>query len=60
MPQQDVAKWVDQMFLLLDLPLDPAHRSGVIENWIRIQAFAQPVLEFPLPEEIEAATIFQP
>lgn len=54
------AEYVDQMALLINLPLDPEHRRGVIENMERIIAVAKLVTEFPLPEEIEAATIFEP
>lgn len=54
------AEYVDQMALLIDLPLEPEHRPGVIENMERIIAVAKLVNEFPLPEEIEAAPIFEP
>lgn len=54
------AEYVDQMALLINLPLDPEHRSGVIENMERIIAVAKLVTEFTLPEEIEAAPIFEP
>ncbi len=56
----DAAEYVDTMALLLELPLAPEHRAGVVENFARIEAIAQLVLEFPLPEEIEAAPIFEP
>lgn len=56
----DPAEYVDKMALLLELPLAPEHRPGVVENFARIEAIAQLVLEFPLPEEIEAAPIFEP
>jgi len=45
---------------LVGLPLQPDHRPGVIENFARITAIAQLVTEFPLPEEIEVAPIFEP
>lgn len=56
----DPAEYVDKMALLLELPLAAEHRPGVVENFARIEAIAQLVLEFPLPEEIEAAPIFEP
>jgi hypothetical protein len=56
----DIASLVDQMSLLLELPLHPDHRPGVIANLERTAAIAQRVLEFPIPDEIEAAPIFQP
>jgi Protein of unknown function (DUF4089) len=54
------AEYVDQISLLIDLPLDPEHRSGVIQNMARTIAIAQLVTDFPLPDEIEAAPVFQP
>ena len=56
----DPAMLVDQMAALVGLPLQPAHRPGVIENFVRIRAIAQLVTEFPLPEEIEIAPVFEP
>lgn len=52
------SEYVDQMAMLLDLQLHPAHRPGVVENFARIMAIAQIVNEFPLPAEVEAAPIF--
>lgn len=56
----DPDEYVDQMALLLDLPLNPEHRPGVVENFARIMAIAKIVREFPLPNEIEAAPVFRP
>jgi Protein of unknown function (DUF4089) len=56
----DPAQYVDQMALLIDLPLDSEHRPGVIQNMARTIAIAHLVTDFPLPDEIEAAPIFQP
>ena len=56
----DLAEWVDQMAALVDLPLHPEHRPGVVENFSRIAAIAQLVMEFPLPETVEAAPVFEP
>jgi Protein of unknown function (DUF4089) len=56
----DVAKFVDLMASVIDLPLQPEHRPGVIVNFERIQAVAQLVTEFPLPEDVEAAPVFEP
>jgi hypothetical protein len=56
----DSAAYVDQMAIALNLPIAPEHRSGVIDNFSRIAAIAQLVLEFPLSEDIVAAPAFQP
>lgn len=56
----DPAAYVDQMAIALDLPIAPEYRSGVIDNFSRIAAIAQLVLEFSLPEDTVAAPAFQP
>ncbi|MBD2101405.1 DUF4089 domain-containing protein [Leptolyngbya sp. FACHB-261] len=64
MPQNPTAfepgEYVDLMAQLLELPITPEYRPGVIGNFARTTAIAQLVLEFPLPEEIEAAPVFEP
>lgn len=54
------AEYVDTISQLVDLPIDPEYRSGVIQNFERIMAIAKLVTEFPLPEDLEAAPIFEP
>jgi precorrin-4 methylase len=54
------ATYVEQMSELLNLPLDPEHFPGVVKNFATISAIATLVMEFPLPEDIEAAPIFEP
>ncbi|MEA5567445.1 MULTISPECIES: DUF4089 domain-containing protein [unclassified Anabaena] len=56
----DVGVYVDQMALLLDLPIKDEYRDGVVANFERIKAIAQLVNSFPLPEDIEIAPIFEP
>lgn len=56
----DVGEYVDQMALLMDLQLRDEYRDGVVANFERIKAIAQVVNEFALPEEIEAAPVFEP
>jgi Protein of unknown function (DUF4089) len=56
----DLGGYVDNMALLLDLQLKDEYRDGVVANFERIKAIAQIVNEFPLPEEIEVAPIFEP
>ena len=56
----DPATYVEQMSKLLDLSLDPEHYPGVVKNFATISAIAQLVTEFPLPQEIEAAPVFEP
>ncbi|ARV61635.1 DUF4089 domain-containing protein [Nostocales cyanobacterium HT-58-2] len=56
----DVGEYVDLMALLLDLQLRDEYRDGVVANFERIQAIAQVVNEFPLPDDVEAAPTFEP
>lgn len=52
--------YVDQTAAFLRLPIPPELRDGVIENVERIWQIAQPVIEFPLPDDLEAAPTFEP
>lgn len=56
----EIGALVDLMAQLLDLPIDPEHRPGVIANLERTRSIARLVMEFPLPDDIEVAPIFQP
>ncbi|BDA68025.1 unknown protein [Rivularia sp. IAM M-261] len=52
--------FVEQMALLVDLKLRDEYRDGVITNFERICNVARVVLEFELPEDVEAAPVFEP
>lgn len=56
----DLNRYVEQMALVLELPLAPKYQAGVVDNLRRIKEIAQFVNEFPLPEDVEAAPVFQP
>jgi 1-carboxybiuret hydrolase subunit AtzG-like protein len=56
----DAATYVDAAAALIALPLDPAHRPGVILNIERIAEMAALVMAFPLPDETEPAPVFLP
>jgi len=56
----EIETYVEQMAQLLDLALPEAVRPQVVKNFAQVQAIAQPVLDFPLPDHIEPAPIFQP
>ena len=58
--QFDAATYVKQMALLLDLQLPDEYHDGVVANFERIRVIAKIVNECPLPEEVEAAPIFEP
>ena len=59
-PTPDLATLVDLTAQLIGLELDPEHRPGVIANLERTAAIAKLVMEFPLPDQVESATTFQP
>ena len=52
--------YVDAAARFVGLPLDPAHRPGVVLNIARIAQMAALFMEFPLPDETEPAPVFQP
>lgn len=51
--------YVDRAAAAMRLPLDPAHRAGVVQNMHRAALVAAPLLAFPLPAA-EAAPVFSP
>lgn len=59
-PQTEWAAYADRVAAALALPLDPAHRPGVVQNLERTAAIAAPLLAHPLPAGIESPAIFVP
>lgn len=57
---ENLPEWVDLMAELVDLPIPPDYRDGVIANFERICAIAKLVTEFPLSDDIEIAPVFEP
>jgi hypothetical protein len=51
---------VDRAAKLIGLPILPAHRAGVIQAMGVIAAAATLVMDFPLPDDVEAAPVFEP
>jgi hypothetical protein len=62
MPEQsfDADAYVDAAAALIGLPIDPAHRPGVVLNLERIAQMAALVMDFPMPDETEPAPVFRP
>lgn len=56
----DAAGYVTAASDLIGLSLAPAHRPGVVANMERIADLARLVMEFPLSDEDEPATVFRP
>ena len=61
MPEQkfDPETYVDASAALVGLPIDPAHRPGVILNLERLAQLAALLMEFPLTNEAEPAPVFR-
>lgn len=55
----DFSEDVKQMAKVLDLPIPSEYLPSVVENFASISTIASLVMEFSLPEDIEAAPIFQ-
>ena len=55
----NVQEYVNQMQLLLDLQINEEYKDGVIANFEKIKDIAEIVNNFPLPESIEIAPIFE-
>ena len=55
-----IQECVHQMSLLLDLPIDDEYKNSVIANFEKIKDIAEIVNNFPLPESMEIAPIFEP
>lgn len=56
----DVQTYIDQTAALLGLYVPPEIRPSVVENFERIRAIAQPVLDFELPDDLTPAPQFDP
>ncbi|MGF1459137.1 MAG: DUF4089 domain-containing protein [Leptolyngbyaceae cyanobacterium] len=52
--------YVRQMRDLLEIPLPPSTFAGVTQEFERVVAIAQSVLDFELADEIESAPTFYP
>ncbi len=52
--------YADRVAAAVGVPLDPAHRPGVVQNLQRAAALALPLLEFVLPADTELAPVFTP
>ena len=55
-----IAAYVDHAAPLMGLSLTPEARAGVIQNLATMFQVASLVMEFPMPDEIDAAPVFSP
>lgn len=56
----DADAFLDAAAAAMNLSIDPAWRPAVLDNLKRSRQIAQAVLDFPLPDDIEPASIFKP
>lgn len=54
------SNYTDRAAAALHVPLDPAHRPGVIQNLERAGALAATLLAVQLPNDVEGAPVFVP
>lgn len=59
-PSVDLTAYVTQTLSLLGLSVPCNQQDSVIDNFQQVQAIAQQVLEFPLPDSLEAMPTFEP
>ena len=55
-----IAAYVDHAAPLVGLALTPEQREGVIQNLGVTFFVAELVMTFPLPDDVDAAPVFQP
>lgn len=59
-PGNDLETYVTVTAAALGLPIAPESRPLVIANLRSLMAAASLVLEFPLPEDVQAGSVFRP
>jgi hypothetical protein len=57
---ETITAYVDQAARLVGLSLTPEQRDGVARNLAGTFAAARLVMEFPLPDDVDAAPVFHP
>ena len=55
-----IAAYVDAAAPMVGLALTPEQRDGVIRNLAVTFTVAQLVMDFPLPDDVDAGPVFQP
>jgi hypothetical protein len=60
MDEQEMDAYMKGAAALLALPIPAGCEPGVLANLMRMQAIAQPLLQFPLGEDVEPAPRFEP
>ena len=58
-PTFDAEAYVDHMAAVMAIPIEPAWKPTVVANMATTATIAALVMEFPLDDEIEPATVFE-
>lgn len=58
--REAIEAYVKQMAALVGLSIPPECLEGVVDNMMRTSAIARLVMEFPLPDDLEAGPTFEP
>lgn len=56
----DPERYVDEASAMIGLPIDPAHKPGVVDNIATLHRMARLVMDFPLADDAEAGPVFRP
>lgn len=57
---EELGAYVDEAAKLIDLPIAAEHRPGVVQFVGVNMGAAALVMEFPLPDGVEGAPVFEP
>ena len=57
---EGMMRYAEHAAAAIGLPLDPARKAAVVQHLAVMLAATTLVLEFPLPDEVEAAPVFEP
>lgn len=60
MTTEEATAYVQQFAFLMGLFISPKYLPNVVDNWLKIEAIAYLIIEFPLSENIEAVSVFEP
>jgi hypothetical protein len=52
--------FVDVCAATIGLSIAPEYRTSVVESFRQLAASAELVMSFPLPDEVDLATVFRP
>jgi Asp-tRNA(Asn)/Glu-tRNA(Gln) amidotransferase C subunit len=56
----DYEEYIIQTAKLLDLEIAPENLTSVVNNFATIAKIASSVAEFPLSQDLESASVFEP